>query len=120
MKGIILGYKKSGVQVMGKDGCFHFVRGFVDRPLGSEIEIPEIREKQGKSNLLYFTHYKQAAMIAASLIIALLLAIGQFSGYESKDVRPIAENSAQELGRLRGAYGALAAKESLNTRPVVG
>ena len=46
MKGLILGYKSDGVQIMDKDGYFHFVLGFTDYPLGAEIEVADKRDNE--------------------------------------------------------------------------
>ena len=46
MKGLILEHKKTGVQIMDTEGFFYFVRGFTDRPLGSEIEFSEKEDEE--------------------------------------------------------------------------
>jgi len=46
MKGLILGYKSNGVQIMDKEGYFHFIPGFTDYPLGAEIEVADKLEKE--------------------------------------------------------------------------
>ena len=53
MKGIIFEHKKHGVFVLDKLGCFRFVRGFTELPIGSEI-IFSIGNEDGPSNLINF------------------------------------------------------------------
>jgi hypothetical protein len=48
VKYLILEHKKDGIQVIDEDGYFHFIRGFTDCPIGSEIELPDERKDDVK------------------------------------------------------------------------
>ncbi|MDR2737258.1 MAG: hypothetical protein LBB49_06795 [Gracilibacteraceae bacterium] len=69
MKGVIFEVKKEGVNVMDKNGCFHYVAGFTDEPVGSEIVFDE-----SPASLPAQRIWRTASMIAASL--ALLAFVG--------------------------------------------
>ena len=59
MKGLVIGHKKNGVQVVDKNGYFHFVHGYASQPLGSEIEMSdehEEEEESTRSHTVVFSH----------------------------------------------------------------
>jgi len=80
VKGLILGHKKNGVQVMDKNGFFHFVRGFTDSPVGSEIEIPEEAEEGSKYTRPFGFRQMVLVGFAAACICVICFLVGRWSG----------------------------------------
>ena len=87
MNGIVWEHKKNGVVVIDNYGCFHFVRGFLDYPIGSEIEyekgfvkvvMPKFLSSVLHNISLSFQGYsfKRAVVYATSLCLAFLVGAG--------------------------------------------
>ena len=72
MKGLILGYKENGVLIVDKNRYFHFVPGFTDCPLGTEIEIPEEHETEKGSSLSRLTVFRVMSFSFGTLCACLL------------------------------------------------
>ena len=87
MKGLVIGHKKNGVQVMDRNGYFHFVRGFIGWPLGSEIEMPDEHEDEVEPTRLRgvvfprpeFTRRMALAGFAAACICVICFFAGRWS-----------------------------------------
>ncbi|MCL1873729.1 MAG: hypothetical protein FWF85_06395 [Clostridiales bacterium] len=75
MKGIILEYKKNGVQVMDKDGYFRFVKGFTDCQIGTEIEIPQKSQAKEASARSRPVFYRRPALVSFGMVCVCLICI---------------------------------------------
>jgi|GEM_PF-1812593 len=95
-----MSHERGGSYVMDRDGCFQFVRGYVSKPIGTEIEIRPLIQP--------VAYYTRVAAIAACLILA--ISLGSFAWlwntenyYAYVDINPSIELVFNNINRLKAA-----------------
>lgn len=97
MKGIVLHHEKNWTYVLDQDGIFHRVRGFGERSVAEEVELPLLSARRSRIII------SAAAGIIFFLLGAFAAAFGASSYYLCVDVNPSVEVSFNAFNRFTSA-----------------
>lgn len=110
MKGIILEHNKNSTYVLDKEGGFHSVKGFRNKPIGAEIEFGVVIKKQFFKGLRVSFVIERFALAAACLTLIVCASsftyqVNAVSCYVYIDINPSIELTINHLGRVLDSKG---------------